>query len=333
MTFENTAWAIDGAQLTSSLARRAEYAAVGGAQGVVQKNDLKVTQLSVPGAGLLIEAGVGLLTNRYQVAPNETYVVSNPGTHTVPSSQMPATSGSARSFLLAIVVGDPAFSQAGHPWMPSTGVPTGEETTFQYVRPTLVQVASGVTTLPGSYPALVLARIDIPANTATITNAMITDLRRLARPQAHQDMRVSPANAWTNAAPARIGVGTSYADWGSAQFGPSVPVPAWAKRAIIVTSINGVRVQDSSVNISGAVRTQLGTVSGAQTSFDIPQNSGAVRVNLQTAGEYDVSSVAGQTLALRVEGWQNVPASPTTNQRLTLQAGSQVFYDVRFFEE
>src|SRR5688500_10553754 len=126
MTFENTAWAINGALLGSSLARRAEYAAVGGAEGVVQKNDLKVTQLAVPGVGMLIEAGVGLVNNQYQTIPNETYVVSNPSTHTIPSASMPGASGSARSFLVTVVVGDKDFSQTGHPWMLATDPPLGQ---------------------------------------------------------------------------------------------------------------------------------------------------------------------------------------------------------------
>lgn len=332
MTFENTAWAIDGALLGSSLARRAEYAAVGGAEGIVQKDDLKVTQLAVPGVGILIEAGVGLVNNQYQTNPNETYVVSNPSTHTVPSGEMPGSSGSPRSFLVVIVVGDPDFSQTGHPWMLATDPPLGEEESFEYVRPTLVEVAAGTKTLDVTYPALVLARIDIPASTTTITNAMITDLRKLARPRQSQEIFPSPGGTYTNASPRRIS-GSSYADWGAADFSPSVLVPSWATRAIVVTSVNGVRVTDTSANVSGGLRTQLGTVSGPATLFDYPTGVGALRDNLQTAGTYDVSAIAGTTVTLKVEGYQTAPGAPATDQKPTLQAGSQVIYDVRFFEE
>lgn len=335
MTFENTAWAIDGALLGSSLARRAEYAAVGGAQGVVQKNDLKVTELAVPGVGLLIEAGVGLLNNDYQTNPNETYVVSNPSTHTVPSEEMPAPSGSATSWILAIVVGDPDFSQTGHPWMGSDDPPVGEEQSFTYVRPTLIQVAnSSVTTLDVNYPALVLARIDIPADTSTITNEMITDLRTLARPRQEQHIFVSPTGTYTNADPDYIPSGSAYADW-SPPWIPSVRVPEWATRAIVVANVNGARFSDNSVNIAGGIRTQLGSVSGPATSFDyeVDAGGGVQRENLMSGGEYDVTGIAGTDANLRVEGFQNNPASPSTNQRLRLQSGSQVIIDVRFFEE
>lgn len=331
MTFENTAWAIDGSLLSSSLARRAEFAAVSGAQGIVQRDDLKVSQLNVPGVGVQIAPGVGLVTNNYQDSPNETYVVSNPGVHTIPSVDMPAANPSAKSYIVAVVVGDPDFTQAGHPWMGSDDPPEGEEQTFQYVRVTLIEVSAGATTLPADYPAIPLARLDIPASTTTITNAMIVDLRKLARPR--QEQTVLLGAPWTNASPQRIPSATAFADWGATQYSPSVAVPSWAKRAIVIAKVNGVRLADSSVNIAGYIRAQLGTVSGPSIAFDMPVGSGAVRVNLESAGVYDVSAIAGTNAILRIEGYENVPASPTTNQRLALQSGTQMIFDIRFFEE
>lgn len=333
MSFDNAAWAINGALLGSSLARRAEFAALGGAAGVVQKDDLKVSQLDVPGIGVQIAPGVALVSNKYQAIPNETYVASNPSVHIIPSDSMPASNPSAKSYILAVVVGDPDFSQVGHPWMPSTGVPAGQENTFQYVRPTLIEVAAGATTLAGAYPALPLARIDVPANTTTITNAMIVDLRKLARPRQEQQIFVSPGGTWTDASPVRIPSGSAYGDFGSGQFLPTVTVPSWATRAIIVASINGVKVDDTSVNVAGHVRTQLGGVVGPDTIYDYSIGGGAIRDNLQTAGSYDVTSIAGQDVTIRVEGYQTAPASPTTSQRVSLRGGSQQIFDVRFFEQ
>lgn len=335
MTFDNAAHAIDGALLKSTLLRRAEYAAIGNAQGVVQKGDLKVTQLAVPGVGLLIEAGVGLVKNDYQTSPNETYVVSNPGTHTIPSGDMPASDPSARSFILAIVVGDPDFSQTGHPWMGSDDPPVGQEQSFDYVRPTLIQVAnSSVETLDVSYPALVLARVDIPANTTTVTDGMITNLSTLARPQQSQEAFVSPGGTWTNGSPRYIPSGSSFSDWGPQEYKPEVSVPEWASRAILIVNVNGVRLKDTTSNIAGRIRAQLGTVSGPETRFDYEvEAASARRDNLMCAGEYDVSSIAGTDVFIRVEGYQNSPGAPSNDQKLRLQGGSQVVFDVRFFEE
>lgn len=331
MTFENGAYAINGATIGAALARRALYASARSG-GIVQKDDLKVSALSTAGIGIQISEGVGTVLNDYQDDPNEVYVVSNPGGHTVPSSQMPASSPAARSFIVAVVIGDPDFSQAGHPWMPST-IPDEQRSTFQYVRVTLIEVAAGATKLDVSYPALVLARLDIPANTTTITAGMVKDLRKLAQPRQSQEMFVSPAGTYTNASP-KYAASTAYADWGaSGGYAPSVEVPSWAARAIMVVSINGVVLPDSTVTVGGSVRAQLGSVVGASTSIDFPARVGAMRDNLQCAGTYDVSALAGTSVPLRVEAYQNVPTTPTTNQRLRLASGSQLIYDVRFFEQ
>jgi hypothetical protein len=333
VTFETTAYAINGSQLGAALMRRAAYAALHGQQGVVHSGDLKVTQLAVPGVGVQIAAGVGLVLNDYQVDPNETYVVSNPAIHIVPSTDMPAANPSAKSYILAVVVGDPDFSQTGHPWMTSDDPPVGQELTFAYVRATLVEVAAGATGLNVSYPALPLARIDVPANTTTITNSMIHDLRTLGSPRQSQEIFVSAAGTWNNDTPTKIPSGSTFGDWGSAQFAPSVVVPTWATRAILVCSVNGVGLRDASVNITGNLRAQLGSVSGPSVSFDLPSGRvGAQRENFQAAGEYDVSSIAGTTAILRVEAFENNPAAPTDNQKLDLRNGSQQIFDVRFFE-
>lgn len=332
MTFDSAAWAINGPEIGASLARRALYA-TSRQSGVVQKDDLKVSPLAVPGVGILVGEGTGIVLNGYQDDPSEAYVVNNPGTHTVQAAEMPGANPSAQSYMVCVVVGDPDFDQSSHPWMVSP-VPAGEETTFQYVRVTLIPCAAGATTLGDTgYPYLALARLDIPANTTTVQASYIKELgiRKLAAPRQSQTMMVG--NVWTSADTDIIPSGAAYADWG-AKYKPTVSVPSWAKRAIVVANINGVRLTDPSKNVTGGVRTQLGAVTGPATNFDLPTStSGAQRLNLQTAGEYDVSSIAGTDAILRVEGFENAPAAPTAAQKLTLQGGSQIVFDVRFFEE
>ena len=334
MTFANTASAINGAELDGSLIRRATYAAVK-TSGIANSDDLKVQQLSTPGVGIRIAAGSGVVLNGYQSSINEAYVVSNPSEHIVPSGSMPASNPSAKSYIVAAVIGDPDFSQVGHPFMLSTDPPAGTELTFEYVRVVLIEVSAGTTELSVPYPALVLARIDVPASTTTITNAMITDLRKLVLSRQEQRVFVSPEGAWTNASPVRIPAASDYANWGSSEFSPTVEVPSWATRAVVVASINGVRLQDTSVNVTGKIRAKIGSVVGTAVFFDyaIVSGGGALRDNIQCAGDFDVTSVAGTSQVLRVEGYENVPASPTTNQRLALQNGAQMILDVRFFEE
>jgi hypothetical protein len=160
---------------------------------------------------------------------------------------------------------------------------------------------------------------------------MISDLRKLASPRQSQQIFVS-GNVY-NGSPQPIPSGTGYASWGAAQYSPVVAVPVWAVRAIVVLNVNGVRITDTSVNIMGGMRAQLGAVSGPATLFDFPGRSGAIRENLMTAGEYNVTTIAGTNVNLLVQGYQNVPGTPTANQKPTLQYGTQVIYDVRFFEQ
>lgn len=330
MTLENAAYAINGAKIGAALARRALYAGARNG-GIVQIDDLKVSPLDVNGVGIQISEGVGLVLNGYQDDPNEVYVISNPGGHTLTPSEMPAANPAARSFMVAVVVGDPDFSAAGHPWMPSDGIPVEDREDFQYVRFTLIPVAAGETTLDVPYPALPLARLDIPANTSTINASMIKDVRTLAQPRQSQEIFTSSAAQFTNASPQYVPSGTAYGNWGN--YAPSVKVPSWAKRAILVGHINGAILSDTTSNVAGSVRAKLGTVVGPVTSFDYPVGTGGIRDNLMAAGEYDVSSIAGTTVVIRVEGFESLPASPATAKRLRLQAGSQIVLDVRFFEQ
>lgn len=336
MTFNNSAWAIDGAITSAADARRAEYAATGG-EGVVLANDLKVTQLSTPGVGVQIAPGVAVILNRYQSTINESYVASNPTPYIIPSVEMPASNPSAKSYILAVVVGDAEFSQVGHPWMLASDPPAGEEDTFRYVRPTLIEVPSGATSIPGAtYPYYALARIAIPANTTTITNSMITDLRALANPRHYQRMFISPSGTYTNGAPRYIASGSTYGNWSGDSGGgffPSIRVPIWAKRCVVSGRLNGVTLTNAAASTAGKVRFQLGPTLGPATDWNTANIVGPVRLNLEAAGEFDVSSVAGTVQTLLIEGFQTDPASPTTAQRARLDGGSQVIIDVRFFEE
>lgn len=180
MTFSNIPGPIDGALVSSSLLRKAVFAAVKG-EGVVGSSDLKVSASSPAGQSLRIAPGTGVVLNGYQTTPDEVYVASNPSIHNVTSGSMPGSSGGTTYWMVALVVGDPqtGYSQSGHPFMPSD-FDESQANTFQYVRPVVLPCASNATKfsdLGKTYPGLALARLAIPGSTTTITDAMITDLR------------------------------------------------------------------------------------------------------------------------------------------------------------
>jgi hypothetical protein len=298
MTFDNTAWAIDGSTVRSALARTAEYAAMSGAQGIVQSSDLKVTELGTPGNGLLISAGSAIILNGYQGAStDQAYVASNPSAHTVSAADMPATSGSLQHYILALVIGDPEFAQTGHPFMGPTDPPSGEEATFEYVRPVMISVGAGATTLGAvTYPNLPLARIDIPASTSTITNAMITDLRNLARPRRQTEIGQGLGDGAAHNLPS-----------GSYQRVPNsacltVAIPTWATKAKIMGFVEGLRLHAAGNGFVQAYIESNGR-SGEKTSVN--ENAPGAsddRRSYNVGAVLDVSDLRGTTQSFSIRG-------------------------------
>lgn len=299
MTFSSSPLAIDGALIGSAMLRRGIYTSTGGSDGIVNRGDLKVLPLAVPGVGIRISAGVGLALNRYQTLPNETYVVANPGIHTIPSDSMPPASSSAKSYIVAVTVGDPEFSQVGHPWMSSDDPPPGQESTFQYVRPWLIEVSPGATSLSGAYPALVLARIDVPANTATITSSMIVDLRQLAQPRSKTES--NHANALgENFLNGLGGTFSSWERWPGVDI-LTVRVPAWAEQAKVSGFIEGAILTKGG---SGLLRISVkgGGPSTQNTNVNENLDGSNDRRGYNLGGTMDISAYAGQVVTFIVEG-------------------------------
>lgn len=300
MTFFNAPLAIDGANISSALFRRAQYNAMSGAEGVTEPADLKVTQLAVPGNGLLIAAGNATVINRYQTTPNEVYSISNAGTHEVLSAEMPTSQPTDKSYLVLVSIGDPEFSQVGHPWMTSDVLDPVEAADYVYVRPWILEVAPGTTdfaSLGLDYPAYALARIDIPANTTTITNAMITDLRKLARPRTKLEIVQTLGNVTTL---------TAYAAF---QRFPNVPVgtlliPSWATTAKIMGSIEGIRAAVTDAYPRAIYRPYIeGTAKiGYDTNGYESDVVAADRFSYNLSGVMDVSDIAGTSKVFSVQG-------------------------------
>lgn len=298
MTFFNAPLAIDGAVTSSALIRRGEYAALSAAEGVVNATDLKVTQLAVPGNGLLISSGNAVITNRYQTDPNETYVVANAGTHEVLSTEMPTSQPTDKSYLVLVTVGDPEFSQVGHPWMTSDVLDPTEAADYVYVRPWILEVAPGTSSFASlglDYPAYALARIDIPASTTTITNSMITDLRDLASPRSKLEIVQA-----TGVATTLTSVNPTYQRFPNVAAG-SIKIPDWATTAKITGFVEGVRLTSSALAI---LRPYIEgtTLVGFQTNaYESATVTNGARRTYSVGGKIDVTSVAGQTKNFSVQ--------------------------------
>jgi hypothetical protein len=246
-------------------------------QGVTTGSDLKVTALSTPGAGVQIGDGSAVIAGK--VSPVQGYYNAyNIGSDTVDIS---ATGGTGRSDMLVLRVEDPEYE--------GTRDPAVDPIVFFEV---IGNVSSTATTVPAGYSAIPLARIDIPASTATITNAMVKDLRKVANPR--RDRVLTPY--YQPGGPVIEISGTS-STW---KTHPNVTlatlaIPSWAATAKVVFSVNGLRLAVG--DVFGAFRFKLGTVEAFQEVF-IDDNQGAVtrRINVEMVETIDLTTTAGAAM-------------------------------------
>lgn len=305
MTFVSAPWALDGARAPAALARTASYTESGGAEGVVASGDLKVSALGVPGPGIQIAGGGALLLNRHQASPSETYTILNSGTEVLDASDMPAANAAARSHLVCVTIGDPEFSAVGHPWMTGSDPAAGTEETFQYVRPFVIANVPANTKsfkeLGLAYPALALARIDVPANTSTITSGMIVDLRKIARPRREEAIVQVTGLATKSTNPAADV--DLWVEFGS-NGGWSVEIPEWATRANVMGFLEGVAIAQSGAAY-GEFRPSFPVIGSAQATVADWTVQGATfedRFGVNLGSQISIpANIRGSSQPIRIE--------------------------------
>lgn len=328
MTLIHAPWAVDGARSTSALARVSTYATGGGRSGIVRPGDLKVLPLAVPGNGLRLASGAAVILNGYQSDPREAYAVANNGTHTVLSGDMPAPVPQVAHYLVCVVVGDPEFNQAGHPFMPSEILPE-DAADYEYVRTVVVPCNANTTRfeqLGLNYPAYALARLEIPANTSTITDAMITDLREVSAPRQERHLLSAQTSAWNTI---NTGDMTQFCS-----YQPTIEVPAWATEMIITAHITGVIHTNPDLSGHLAIRSSANAAEGPWATYEIDVTgnpAGTSRAALQAAWTMDCSAIAGQVTTLdlyarRAGGTGSIKAGASVGN------GTMITYDVQFVE-
>lgn len=220
MALDSVPWFIGGgAEHSPAVARMLAYAATSGATGVVSPGDLKVTALPTPGASVRVAPGGAVMLNRYPGAPNQSYTARN-ATATDVAVTATGSSGGATRFLI-LRVDDPEFG----------GAVPADRVNGPYVR--LVWVNS-ITNL--AYPFVALAKLVQPANTATITNAMLTDLREVANPRTGRVQRMTrgiPTTDLTTQLP-------NFQNW--PHYVPDIDIPEWATHVQATLQVFGVGV-------------------------------------------------------------------------------------------
>jgi hypothetical protein len=316
MTWDSVPWFVGGgAEHSPEVARLLAYAATNGAEGIVAPGDLKVAPLAVPGASVRVLTGAALILNKAAGGTQQTYVARNPSEDTVGVSA--TGSGAGRSDLVVAQIKDPYMP--GEPWADPANPKVGP-----YIFTTIIpNVAPGTTTVPAGVSGIPLARIDIPANTATITSTMIKDLRKLAQARSDRDLYQFTGPATDINTPA---VSASFLDW-NIPGSPTVTVPTWANKAIVLVTLSGIIAWNLYHDMQ--IRVVMGTKTGAATVVDL-DNTGiagtaTTRETFVLGLTADVTDLQGKPAAFKIQV-QNARG------KLTARRGLMVAYDVSFAE-
>lgn len=328
MTFQLTPWAIGGgARIQAEVMRLLAYAATDKTEGIVDIGDLRVHQLATAGGQVIIGKGGAVIKNRSTGGDAQSYVARNDGDVTV---NIAANAGSsARSDMVIVRIVDPQYS----PW-PSVPDPT----TATYVEPFVVQnvpsTAKKVMDLNSGaglgYSAIALARIDIPAGTSAITDAMITPLRKMASPRRQRNLNAKNlTTSLTN-----NNTGAEGEAW-PAETTWTVEIPEWATRARVVATWAQVWIPAG--NAQGYLWARIGSpkpaigIETARVNYNTPGSTQGARSTFQAADDLAVpANLRGtvQPLQLRAA----LTAGPPSAQRIVLDAYSSVTFDVEFLE-
>lgn len=226
--------AIEESGVTAAGLRLAGFHATQGGNGVSLPEDLKVTALPVPGPFVRVvrgPSGSAALRSRYASAQGQTYLTLMDASEDVP---VPATgSGAGATRYLVQRVIDPQF-EGQIPKAEFALVPGAPGGVWPY-------------NLGLSYPHIVLAKINQPASTATITAAMIEDIRELARPlQYREPLRIIYPTSNYNIPT------TGYFSWPiREEQRPVLRVPPWATQLKVVAHFAGLEFIGTSKTVAG----------------------------------------------------------------------------------
>lgn len=332
MPLESVPWFVGkGAEHSPELTRAQLYAALdGGSEGVFDAADFKVRANSPAGTDVLVSQGIVAMRNRYPGGASQMYAARNANAdEVVPTSATP--SGSARSDLVVVRIDDPQYG-GSQPADPRIGPYTKME-----VIPGVSSTTKKFSELGRNYPGYAIARIDRPANTATVLDANIVDLRKMALPKRERFMRTyALTGADTDAVAGISNVALVGEIWPNIPGDLQVDIPEWANRARISLEWRQVKIPGG--NVTGAVWARLGVWNGDATT-----KSDTQEVSINTTGvaagsrtNYGVSDDIYVPAALRGTTRSVLPysrrTSGTAGTAPVVDSWSAVSLDIEFYE-
>ncbi|WP_417373018.1 hypothetical protein [Glutamicibacter protophormiae] len=233
MALDPVPWIVGGgAEHSPEVVRQSLFDSTGGAEGISSVGALKVSAQSTPNGTVRVAPGGAILNNRYAGGSGQSYSARNASQTSVSITATGSAGGRTDALILRVL--DPQYE----------GQPPADPNAFQYTRLVAVPAPAGITRIEQlnlTYPAILLARITIPSNTGTITNAMITDLREVAVPRAIDVWRPRPNVVADKETLKAAGVdGEYFPNAGGEQI---VTIPKWATRVQVRATWMGVRLE------------------------------------------------------------------------------------------
>lgn len=237
------AWAVGGgAENSVEGARMATYAATNGGRGVILPRDMKVSALPVPGAAVRIVSGGCVSPNTYLGEDGAGQSYSGREISSTDFPVAPTGSAGAQVKYLIWAIHDEQYENAE-----PTDPVHDPRNTYEWV-----STLNGIT-----YPWAPLARLDQPANTSAITNAMLTDIREVANPIVTPVLRARPINSDEAETLTATGDnGEWFPNHGADQ---RIDVPLNATRAIIESE--WLQVDEPAGNAYGGIWVEFGPYS------------------------------------------------------------------------
>ena len=165
MAVDPVPYVVHGAKHSADVFRQAHYDATGGAEGISLPPDLNVKATGTPSSQIRVAPGGATILNSYQGGDGQSYSFRNASETLV---DVPASdSTGAKSYRIIARVEDPQFG----------GQAPADPLAGPYA---FLECVSQSATI--AHPHYILADVVVPASTATITGAMITDRREVANP-------------------------------------------------------------------------------------------------------------------------------------------------------
>lgn len=316
MALRPVPWAIgNGAENSVELARAGIYSATSGATGITEPGDFIVKALPTPGAAVRVHKGGGVIKSTYPGVFGQSYAVQEQSSTDVPVAAT-GSSGGATKYVY-VLIQDTQYSGQTPP-----SVENGPYNEYAVT-----------TTLPTNQPFLLLAKITQPKSTATITNAMITDLREIANPRREDLWRPRALVAADTETLTSTGeVGEYFPNAGGPQ---TLPVPAWATRAQIRCEWLAVRYDVG--NAWGQMWVEYGPYkapsererSTQKYQFDAPPGNSVMRTNWIVVDDVPIPKAYRGTDQLFVPKARRIGGTSNTVQ---LDGVSGMSLQVRFLQ-